>query len=620
MIARTRALARRPFLLGVPLVVLTLGASGVAHAEGSLDLPQVDFLMPQSAVYVDVLRDASEVIVYTGDADVDVIRPDGTAAGTFHSGDTINPDQSGAWRFVWSARIAHWDLSVPSATGGRLWSDDWRFDSSSFGPSSALNRSFYALVNGGSSDRDGVIEIKAEGLGGYLYRVEASNRGLLSAPGRSVPDVGQGYHGNLAVYIRPPESASLNPLTPTIQNVDFSVDAGSCTAMAPGLYDGAFTFDSNVEGAWHLVCDLDGDGVFNVAGDEDLHLTGAATNGANRVTFDGKDQFGDTLATGTYDCRVSLSVGELHYVVRDMETLYPGVRLFEYQGGNTRRGLSMFWNDAAVAAGDVLLPNGEASLVTSGAAGLSSGAYNQPTDPNGNSRAWGNFSGASKGNNAWMDTFTWLGLATSGTLTMEVVDGTVDGDGDTLFDVQETCVTGTDPVKADSDEDGLRDDVEFFHSPSDPLNPDSDGDCLLDGAESRADGSSGDYDADGLADSLDDDDDGDGIPTLTETCDRPASEYPEGTSPADFDLDDDGHPNNKDRDDDGDHHADADEGTGDGDFDGVPAYLDPDEIGNGTDGTAGYFGGGGCATPGSSSGALGALAALLVARRRRRAS
>ena len=620
MIARTRALARPPFLLGVPLAVLTLGVSGVARAEGSLDLPQVDYLMPESDVYVDILRDATEVIVYTGDADVEVIRPDGTAAGTFHSGDTINPDQSGAWRFVWSARVANWDLAVPSATGGRVWSDDWRFDSSSFGPSSALNRSFYALVSGGSAGRDGVIEIKAEGLGGYLYRVEASNRGLLSAPGRSVPDVGQGYHGNLAVYIRPPETASLNPLTPTLQNADFSVDAGSCTAMAPGLYDGAFTFDSNVEGVWHLVCDLNADGAFNVAGDEDLHLAGAATNGTNRVAFDGKDQFGDTLAPGTYSCRVSVSVGELHYVVRDMETLYPGVRLFEYQGGNTRRGLSMFWNDEAVAAGDVLLPNGEASLVTSGPDGLSSGAYNQTTDPNGNSRAWGNFSGASKGNNAWMDTFTWLGLATSGTLTIEVVDGTVDGDGDTLFDVEETCVSGTDPVKADSDEDGLRDDVETSRSPSDPLNPDSDGDCLLDGAESRADGSSGDYDADGLVDSLDDDDDGDGIATLTETCDRPGGEYPDGTSPADYDLDDDGHPNHKDRDDDGDHHADADEGTGDGDFDGVPAYLDPDEIGNGTDGSAGYFGGGGCATQGSSTGAVGALAVLLVARRRRRAS
>lgn len=615
----TRAPARPSGASLLSLAALVLLVPALAHAEGSADLPQVDFLLPESEVFVDVLDAASEVIQYSGDAPVDVYRPDGSLLGTFQSGAVIDPDRAGAWRFDWGTRVGSWDIEVPSRTGGRVWSPDWRLDASTFGPSGALSRSFYARVNGGSDSRDGVIELKVEGLAGYVYRVEASSLGLASSPGRSVPDLGQGYRGRIPIYLRAPQDSSHNPLSPTVQKVAFSVDAGDCDAMATGLYDGVFSFETNVDGRYHLTCDLNGDGTFDLSSDDDLHLTGEATAGMNSVVFDGVDQLGATLPPGSYDCRVTVTVGELHVVLRDIETLYAGLRLFEYQGGTVRRGLSMLWNDQAVADGDVLLPNGQASLESSGPAGVASGAYADATTPNTNSRAWGNFTGASKGNGSWMDTWTWIGAVNSGAIAIEVVDGTVDGDGDTLFDVAESCVTGTDPLLADSDDDGLRDDVEVSVSPSDPLNPDSDGDCLLDGAESTETGTSGDYDGDGLADSLDDDDDGDGITTQVESCDRPAGEYPADTLPQDYDLDNDGHPNHMDRDVDGDHHADAVEGLGDGDFDGIPAWLDADEIGIGSDGTGGYFGGG-CATPGSSTGAVAALGALLLARRRRRPS
>jgi len=76
-----------------------------------------------------------------------------------------------------------------------------------------------------------------------------------------------------------------------------------------------------------------------------------------------------------------------------------------------------------------------------------------------------------------------------------------------------------------------------------------------------------DTDSDGTANYLDPDDDGDGIPTLTESTD--------GQQFGD-DVDDDGSPNWLDTDSDGDGVPDATEGTSDTDRDGVPNYLDPD--------------------------------------------
>ncbi len=166
----------------------------------------------------------------------------------------------------------------------------------------------------------------------------------------------------------------------------------------------------------------------------------------------------------------------------------------------------------------------------------------------------------------------------------------IDGDG-----IDQNCDgdPGGDP-NLDTDNDGLTD-IEEIAIGSDPENADSDGDGILDGDEVTDPANPQDSDGDGEFDVNDPDDDGDGIPTLTEGSE---------------DFDGDGKPNYLDLDSDGDGAADAAEGEigflDDGSVDGAgekPA-AEPSEYGCGCNGA-----------PGLPSG-LGLFLGLLAIRRR----
>jgi hypothetical protein len=131
----------------------------------------------------------------------------------------------------------------------------------------------------------------------------------------------------------------------------------------------------------------------------------SAAVGANEVNWNGYDNFGQPVAEGEYDTRVKVHSGEIHVVADDVETLYPGLRLFRVSGGGSRSPLNMFWNDVLVQGGAVLMPNGQYGLEASGPDGFDPGNYVDSADPNVSARAWGNFTGAGKGDEAYMDTF-----------------------------------------------------------------------------------------------------------------------------------------------------------------------------------------------------------------------
>ena len=146
----------------------------------------------------------------------------------------------------------------------------------------------------------------------------------------------------------------------------------------------------------------------------------------------------------------------------------------------------------------------------------------------------------------------------------EVLAGTTDCAGDTdsdgLFDGDEVAL-GTDGSVADTDEDGVLDGAEVEFG-ADPLSDDSDGDGIEDGVEFGEELGPVDSDGDTLPDLVDDDDDGDGLPTIVE-------------GPADVDAD--GIGAWLDDDSDGDGVSDAVEGLDDIDGDTVPDFLDPDD-------------------------------------------
>ncbi len=591
--------------------LVTLGVAVLPHvakAESSSDLAPILAMLPETDVYVDIKDPVTENIQFTGDTSATVYRPDGSLVGTFPAGSLVNPDQAGAYRFDFETR-ANWTLEVTGRTGGRVWSPDWRGEGQGFGLEYAYNFQAFAVVPGGDEGRYGVVRLLGEGTNAAVFRVTASRDGLLTSSGLSVPDLGQPYDGQYRVYLEPPELFPSNPIEAMVTDTTFDVNSELCDVVAANRVDATLAFTASGAGVYRLVCDLDGDGALEFVSGAEVVQRGAAELGLNEVLFDGRFNDGTRVASGTYECAVQLSIGELHFVVKDFETVYPGVRMFESASAVDNRPLAMFWDDTAVQANDVLLPNGQTSAVSSGEAGVVSGAFGSPGVANTSARGWGRFTFNSKGNEAWMDTWTTVSQSFGGTFSVTITDGVTDTDLDTLVDVFEDCFTGTDPLNPDTDGDTIGDAIEVA-GPSNPLKADTDDDGCPDAEELDPGGlTSPDSDLDGIRDVRDVDDDNDGIPTVEERREGEAN-----------DFDGDGRPNHLDLDSDGDFYSDGIEGTGDLDGDGDPDFLDNDTVGIGVVYGDGFYAGGCTRTSGApvKSAGLFVVLALGVRRRRRR--
>lgn len=549
-------------------------------AEGSLG-PELDAsqaITTDTELVVDIL-DVSETIVWTGNGDVRVIDPSGASLGDFASGATITPTMIGEHRVDLDLDQSgfEWDVTVFDSGGapmlGRLFSYDWNIDTGSFAVEASTNATFYALVPGGDDDSSAVIALRFEGLAGNVFSVSANDSGVFGAnAGRSVPIL-DGFASPLyRMYLNPPERATYTVVTPMVSDLALEgMEGDECSAFLPGMTT-RFTFESNVDGTYQIICDLNGDGEFDVVDDEDFLLLGTATQGTNTVSFDGLDDEGNPFPEGEHECIVRITVGEFHYVGRDIETSFPGLRMYQVTPDGTFLPLRMFWNDTLVQGAAVTMPAPFAyvSAATSGPEGIDSGPPTSAADPVGeggafdpaqNARAWGNFTGSSKGNDALLDTYTWLQDEATAPITIRAASD-VDSDGDGLMDITERCTTLTDPD-----------------------NPDSDGDSISDFIETQEGMAGIDSDGDGIIDGLDDDDDDDCVPTLVE-----AMRDPDGNmDPLDDDHDGDGTVDYLDDDDDDDGLLGCEEdANGDGDptnddsgGSGTPDYLNPDLDGDG---------------------------------------
>lgn len=596
------------------LLLSLVAAPQLARAEGSDDLVVMDELLPETDIYVDILDAATERIQFHASEPAEMYDPNGNYMRVVVDGELITPTAgNGAYSFRFDVLTESWDFEVAGRNGGRVWSPDWRFNSGTFRQVDGLNRSFFALVDGGQPGHDGLVELKAEGLAGYVFRLAANRTGLPHTDGRSVPVAGQVYDAEMPLYFEPPQKALLNPVDPNLSAASALSPVGDCQTLAPGVNEVTFTFDSNVNGTVHILCDLNQDGEFDMVDDGDVNIIREAYQGTNSIRWAGNDNEGNPVAPGSYQCILRLTVGEFHYVGYDLETSYPGFRLYEYQGDASRRGLRSYWNDIEVQANDIAMPNGVVGRVSSGAAGVDPGPYSIPADPLLNARAWGAFRKGSKGDNAWMDTYAWISSTDSAVFDVDVANGTDDQDGDGLTDIVEDCESGTDKTLPDTDGDGLGDKREWEKLPTDPLDPDSDDDCLLDGEEVPNGDRVEDSDGDGLVDPMDDDDDNDDILTIDEMCTYPVTQ-PDGRN-----YDGDEWPNNLDLDSDGDLYSDNKEGVGDRDADGNADFLDADTIGLGILELLGGYYAGGC-QQGSAPLGYGFVGMGLALLRRRRRS
>jgi hypothetical protein len=409
-----------------------------ALAEGSVELLGQP-VAADTVLYVDIFDSNRESILFVGYGNIRVTDPDGYQIGTFGSDEEIvlPADTNGAYEIqLVYPQDNDWDISVlrPTELGGRLFSYLWDLDTGTWGEEGGFDGSFYALVPGGSPDHNGVVEIKFEGLSGRKWQMTANATGVDGPDaGRSVEMTNQSYQPLYPIYINPPAKSAYDVLTPSATGeLSFQANENICGGLASGYPDstGTFSFETDLEASYHIVCDLNADGVFDLTSNDDLALTGATVIGVNEVAWDGLNNAGQPIPAGGYDCQVTVSVGEVHFVASDVETSYPGMRMYEMGGQDQRLGLPMIWNDHLVQDLAAGMPNGQVGLVSPGPDGLDPGNYDEEAVPNINSRAWGNFTEEGKGNYTYLDTFVWLRSSASTTLQIDIIDGFTDENHD----------------------------------------------------------------------------------------------------------------------------------------------------------------------------------------------
>ncbi len=607
-----------------------------AHAEGSAELGTSQALTADTIALVDIVDPANECVTWVGSGTVEVFDPAGGSVAILNTGESVDlVSGPGAYelRFSSDQGGSGWDVEVSDAACagggapilGRLHSVDWGFDAGSFGAGASTSASFYALVPGGAPTVDAVVELKLDGLAGFVFRINSNSTGVDGVnAGRSVPNAGNSVSAEFPMYLNPPSVAGYGALSPTVSDFGFSGGPANCQKIVPGETIGTFTFTTDVIGTFNLICDLDGDTTFDRTDPSDLLIVGVTSVGENQVPWDGTDNAGVPIAEGSYSCLVNINVGEFHFVGVDMETSYEGMRLFEVSELGVRTSLHMYWNDTLLASDGENMPNGQLSLDASGAFGMDPGPYADPAVANVNARAWGNFDGDGKGNNNLLDTYAAVSTAVSASFAIDAVSNTGDDDGDGIANFDEECELGTDPGVTDSDGDGISD----FQESQGGLPIDTDGDSIIDALDpdSDNDGISDldegltDSDGDGIPDAYDFDDAGpmagdsdeDGLPDDIECPGGwPNCADSDGDGQADYaefaDQDGDGVSNANDLDSDNDGIPDVSEYPsgiapyGDADGDGIANYLDADDRGDGVASDCDDIDDNGvCDTPGSS--------------------
>ena len=408
---------------------------------------------------------------------------------------------------------------------------------------------------------------------------------------RSVPLLFSQYD----IYLNYPDPAPAPAPEPVISNVQFNDEVGTVSITPDGdgnQDDGAFTFESNINGTYQVIIDTSRDGVPSSA--DDLVLRGNAVAGVNSVVWDGRDQNGDVVPAGEYAFEIRLISAEVHFPMSDIEDNAEGFVIGECTDDDDCTPRTMFWDDRPVTDDRVLVEGVEDPLTTL-PDGSTIGA-----DPQ--RRRWLQI--RNPDTPLLMD--TWVigsvdiidsascrrcddpitGIIVGGPDdALEDTDGDgipnviEDPDGDGIVEPGET-----DPNDSDTDDDGIPDGDEDTNGngvvdpgETDPRVADSDGDGILDGTELGLTEPAPDPDGDGPLQGTD--------PALFVPDDDPSTT----TDPIDSDSDDDGIPDGEE---DADRNGAADPGEtdaanadsdGDGLQDGTESGLTAADVGPGTD-------------------------------------
>jgi outer membrane protein OmpA-like peptidoglycan-associated protein len=316
----------------------------------------------------------------------------------------------------------------PSVAAGRLWAYSWNFNAGSFAQVDATNADYYVLVPGGRPNTNYTWMLDLNNFAGFGYNIVANDLGV-DAPnsGYSTPTAGNSVTYKFPVYTGLPAIADPEPTDPpSVTNLRFidsdGVDNGISPGVTIGVQDsGVFEFLSDVTGTYAIFIDIDQNGEFGNAGD--VLLLGTTVAGLNQVPWDGLDAVGGLLPLGTYNARVSIRMGEYHFISNDAETsggpADDGLSIFLTDLAGVTSNTSVYWDDITIL-GD---PNGTSTLPNGESSGTSAGHH-----------TWGDFTSTGFGNVRFIDTYVF-GLTSTTTTAAQITgddtplvgaDGTVD--------------------------------------------------------------------------------------------------------------------------------------------------------------------------------------------------
>ncbi len=223
------------------------------------------------------------------------------------------------------------DLISPDPTGstgitGRVSAINWYYNACAFTEATSADTDYFVLTNGGFPNTNFVWKLDLNNLSGCVYNI-SSNRIGVNPPrsGFTTAISGNSLTPEFPQYLAYPAVAGPRPSTPpTITNFHFLDDSGGDIAFSPGVTVGVqdsgdfiFTTDTD-EGTFAIAIDVDQDGTF---GDEgDVWLIGGTVIGQNSVRWNGTDVTGVTVPPGNYTAKLSVRLGEFHFVGEDIET------------------------------------------------------------------------------------------------------------------------------------------------------------------------------------------------------------------------------------------------------------------------------------------------------------
>lgn len=415
----TQRLEKYPGLCAVFLVAVFALMPTRGFSEGLEPLGSWIGLEAITILRVDIIDPSNETIRWFGTGGVTVKKPDGTVLGVIDSSGSIAPAEgvAGAYfveLFEDQPPNGVWDLTVETdsvGSTGRVWSAQWNLLQDSFNESVALEASLYAAVAGGSPGETTVIEMMLKGYVGFRFSVTASSASGLGRI-KSVP-IGDAspLAARYPIYLWRPVEADYSTSEPSLENIQLTGAGPGGNGVFPGGQALEFSFETDVEGAWLLVCDINDDGVFDPTGEDDHSEIGLAEPGSISIDWDGLVNSEMSAAPGTYACRLKVLTGLLAFESNDVETSFDGMRMFHVQSNGFRQESCMYWNDVAVQGKAVEMPDGQTGRESSGPGGICSGEYSDQPDVNVNTRSWGNFSATppqGKGEDSLLRTLAWL--------------------------------------------------------------------------------------------------------------------------------------------------------------------------------------------------------------------